>query len=246
MSGDSRQVIERHLMKVRARDEISAEEEQAIRGIVAETREHPADTVIVRAGEYLNFSTLLFDGIVARAHQMAEGARQITELHVAGDFADIHGFTLKRLDHDLVTMTRCKVAIAPHDRIREMITTHPHLARVYWFGTNLDAAIHREWGVSLGRRRAPSRMAHLFCELNIRLGMVGLARDNHYDLPLTQDELADCLGLTAVHVNRTLKELRERELLDFRSGRVTIRNLKGLQELAEFHPAYLYLERQPR
>lgn len=239
-------MIDRHLMKLRARDEISADEEQAIRSMFTETREHPADTVIVRAGEPLNISTLLLDGIIARTHQLREGGRQISELHVAGDFADIHAFTLKRLDHDLVTMTQCKIAIAPHDRILQITQTFPHLARIYWFATNMDAAIHRVWSVSLGRRRAPSRMAHLFCELNIRLGLVGLATNNIFDFPLTQDELADCLGLTAVHVNRTLKELRERELIEFRSGRVAIRDLPGLVDLAEFDPSYLYLERQPR
>ena len=239
-------MIERHLMKLRARDEISAEEEEAIRDCVTEVRDHPADTIIVRAGEELNVSTLLLEGFLARAHSLSEGERQITELHVSGDFADVHAFTLKRLDHDIVTMTRCKVAIVPHDRLKALTMAHPHLARVYWFGTNLDAAIHRAWEVSLGRRRASPRMAHMFCELHIRLGIVGLSSDQGFDLPLTQDELADCLGLTAVHVNRTLKELRERELVEFRSGRVIINDLDGLRELAEFNPAYLYLEQRAR
>lgn len=239
-------MIERHLMKLRARDEISAEEEQAIRDCVTETRDHPADMVIVKAGEELNVSTLLLEGLLARAHSLSEGERQITELHVAGDFADVHAFTLKRLDHDIVTMTRCKIAIVPHDRLKALTIAHPHLARVYWFGTNLDAAIHRAWEVSLGRRRASPRMAHMFCELHIRLGIVGLSTDQGFDLPLTQDELADCLGLTAVHVNRTLKELRERDLVEFRGGRVIINDLAGLRELAGFDPTYLYLEQRAR
>jgi CRP-like cAMP-binding protein len=233
-------------MKLRARDEISAEEEQAIRDCVAEVRDYPVDAVVIRAGEELQVSLLLLEGLIARAHQLSEGERQITELHVPGDFADIHGFTLKRLDHDVVAMSRCKVAIVPHDRLTKLTEVHPHLTRVYWFGTNLDAAIHRAWEVSLGRRRASPRMAHLFCELHLRLGVVGLADDSGFNLPLTQDELADCLGLTAVHVNRTLKELRERELVEFRSGKVMISNLAGLRELAEFDPAYLHLERRPR
>jgi CRP-like cAMP-binding protein len=239
-------MIERHLMKLRARNEISAEEESGIRDLVTEVRDYAPDTILIRAGEELNVSLLLLDGLVARAHQLSEGERQITELHVPGDFADVHGFTLKRLDHDVVTMTRCRIAIVPHDRLRTLTEAHPHLARVYWFGTNLDAAIHRAWEVSLGRRRASPRMAHLFCELHVRLGIVELATDEGFSLPLTQDELADCLGLTAVHVNRTLKELRERELVEFRSGRVIINDLAGLRELAEFDPAYLYLEQRER
>lgn len=239
-------MIERHLMKLRARDEVTAEEEQAIRDAMGERREIPRDGVIVRTGEWLNVSTLLLDGLIARVHELRDGERQITELHVPGDFADLHSFTLKRLDHDLIAMTKCKVAVMPHERLKALTDAFPHLARLFWFGTNLDAAIHREWEVSLGRRRATSRMAHLFCELHVRLGIVDLVKDDGFALPLTQDSLADCLGLTAVHVNRTLKELRERELVEFKSGRVTIRNLSGLQELAEFDPAYLYLERFAR
>lgn len=239
-------MIERHLMKLRSRDDISAEEEQAIRDSVSEQRDVPPDTVIIRAGERLTTSTMLLDGLLARAHELREGGRQITELHVAGDFADMHSFTLKRLDHDVVTMTRCKLAIVPHERLKEITERFPHLARLYWFGTNADASIHRMWEVSLGRRRAPPRMAHLFCELRVRLGVVGLCENDSFNLPLTQDELADCLGLTPVHVNRTLKELRERELIEFRSGRVTIKDLSGLEELAEFDPTYLYLERNPQ
>ena len=116
---------------------------------------------------------------------------------------------------------------------------------MFWLMTNIDAAIHREWVLSLGRRSALSRMAHLFCELRVRLGVVGMADEMGYDLPLTQTDLAECLGLTSVHVNRTLKELRERGLVEFRGGRVTILDLEGLERVAEFDPAYLYLEKSP-
>lgn len=239
-------MIDRHLMKLRARDDISADEEQAIRDMMGEPREFPADSVIIRAGEELNVSTLLLDGILARVYELRQGERQITELHVAGDFADLHSFTLKRLDHDIVTMTRCRVVTVPHERLERLTEKHPHLARLYWFATNLDASIHRMWEVSLGRRRASPRMAHLFCELHVRLGIIGLTEGESFQFGLTQDELADCLGLTPVHVNRTLKDLRERGLLEFRSGRVTIKDLPGLRQLAEFDAGYLYLEKRRR
>ena len=136
--------------------------------------------------------------------------------------------------------------MAPHDRLRAVTDTHPHLTRLFWFMTNLDASIHREWVLSLGRRSALSRMAHLFCELAVRLGIVGLADETGYDLALTQTDLAECLGLTPVHVNRTLKQLRERGLVEFRGGRVAIQDRPGLERVAEFDPAYLYLESRPR
>jgi len=239
-------MIELHLMKLRARDEISAEEEAAIRGAVADVREVRADTVIARAGELIDVSTILLSGIACRHKDLRNGSRQITELHVPGDYMDLHSFTLKRLDHDVLALTDCRFAVVPHARLREITETHPHLTRVYWFATNLDAAIHREWELSLGRRTALARVAHLFCELQVRLGIVGLASKTEYELPLTQTDLAESLGLTSVHVNRTLKELRERGLAEFRGGVVHILDPERLAAAGEFNPAYLYLERLPR
>lgn len=239
-------MIERHLMKLRARDEISAEEEQAIRDAVSEVKELPADKTFIRRGDLLEHSTLLLDGLMCRYKDLPDGQRQITELHVSGDFADLHSFTLKYLDHNLKTLTPCRVALVPHAALAKITETLPHLARIYWFNTNLDAAIHREWELSLGRRSAIERTASLFCELHIRLGLVGLATDTGFDLQLTQEELADCLGLTSVHVNRTLKELRERGMVEFRGGRVKLRDLGGLRKIAGFDPAYLYLDKRPR
>lgn len=236
-------MIDRLLLKLRARDEIDAAEERALRDAVGEVRDLPANRTFIRRGEELQQSTLLLDGLMCRYKDLGGGERQITELHVAGDFADLHSFTLKTLDHNIMTLTDCKVAMVPHERLAQITWDHPHLTRVLWFLTNLDAAIHREWVVSLGRRSALSRMSNLFCELHVRLGIVGLADEAGYALPLTQEELAECLGLTAVHVNRTLKELRERGVIEFRSGRVQLRDLAQLKRIAEFDPAYLYLGR---
>ena len=239
-------MIERHLMKLRARDELSSDEEQAIRGAIAEFRDYPADKTFIKPGERLDHSTLLLDGLMCRYKDLRDGQRQITELHVAGDFADMHSFTLKRLDHSVMTLTPCRAAIVPHERLREITERYPHLTRIYWFGTNLDAAIHREWELSLGRRSALSRTAHLFCEILVRLEIVGLTDGTSYELKLTQTDLAECLGLTSVHTNRTLKELREGGMVEFRGGRVSILDLPALERVAEFDRSYLYLERRPR
>lgn len=235
-----------HLRKLRKRDEISAAEEAAIEDAISEVRSLPADIVAIREGQELDVSTLLLTGWMGRTKMMATGERQITELHVAGDFADLHSFTLKRLDHDVVTLSDCTIGVVPHQRLQDISERHPHLTRVYWFMTNLDASITREWALSLGRRSALQRMANLFCELFVRLEIVGLTDGCTYEFPLTQRELSECLGLTGVHVNRTLQELRRRELIEVESKRVTIRNLPALQAVAEFDPAYLYLERRRR
>ena len=238
-------MISVHLQKLRRRVEISQEEERAIRAVVSERRIVPADQIAVRAGTELNSSTMLLSGWMARCKDLPGGERQVTELHVAGDFTDLHGFTLKCLDHDVMTMSDCTIAIVPHDRLREVTEKFPRLARAYWLETNVDAAIHREWALSLGQRSAISRMAHLFCEMYERLEVVGRTDGDAYEFPLTQRELSECLGLTVVHANRTLQALRRRGLVDLERSQLTIRNRKGLEGVAEFDPAYLYLDRRP-
>jgi CRP-like cAMP-binding protein len=242
---DMSNLIERHLKKLRIRDTLSAEEEKEVRSLVSHTIQVPADRTFIRAGQELRESTLLLDGWMARAKDLQSGQRQLAELQVPGDFTDLHGFTLKRLDHEIVTITACTVGVVPHERLKAMTERFPHLTRLYWFMTNLDAAIQREWTLSLGRRTALSRMAQLFCELLVRLEIAGLASNDAYDFPLTQVEVAECLGLTAVHVNRTLQELRRMNLIEVRDRRVDILDREGLRRVAEFDPSYLYLEKVP-
>lgn len=237
-------MISVHLKKLRKRVELSAEEERAIRASVAETRTIPADEVAVHSGEKLHSSMILLSGWMARSKDLPSGERQVTELHIAGDFTDLHGLTLHCLDHDIVAMSDCTVALVPHDRLREITRQYPRLGQIYWFTTNVDAAIHREWALSLGQRSAISRMAHLFCEMYERLDVVGATSGNGYQFPLTQRELSECLGLTVVHANRTLQELRRRGLVQLENRRVNILDRRGLEGVAEFDPAYLYLDRR--
>lgn len=231
-----------HLKKLKRRVDISAEEEQAIRGLIDEVRDVPADELVIRTGEELNVSMMLLDGWLARCKDLPGGERQISELHVAGDFADLHSYSLKKLDHDVLSLTDCSIAIVPHERIRRMCEQFPRLQRVYWLMTNIDAAIQRELVLSLGQRSAIARMAHLFCELYARLEVVGRTSDEGYEFPLTQRELSECLGLTVVHVNRTLQELRRRGLVELENRRLKILDRAGLEGVAEFDPSYLYLE----
>jgi CRP-like cAMP-binding protein len=239
-------MIEKLLIKLRARDDISAEEERALRDAALPMQTLPAGHTFITAGREVHASTLLIEGFLCRYKDLSDGQRQITEVHVAGDFADLHSFTLKRLDHNVMTLTPCKIVQVPHEKLTGITERHPHLARVLWFLTNLDAAIHREWEVSLGRRSALERTAHLFCELQVRLGIAGIPSEREYLFPVTQVVLSECLGLTPVHVNRVLKDLRERELVEFRSGKVTVLDPASLRRVAEFDPAYLYLEKRTR
>lgn len=237
-------MITAHLKKLRLRTDISSEEERVIRGLVADTRRFRADEFLVRAGEPLDHSMLLLDGWVVRCKDLPSGDRQVLEIHVAGDFADLHGYTLKRLDHDVVSVTSGTVGLVPHAALTELTESHPHLARVYWLATNIDAAISREMALSLGQRSAISRMAHLFCELYVRLDIVGRTRGDSFDFPLTQREMSECLGLTVVHVNRTLQELRRMGLVEAENRQITIVDKPRLQAVAEFDPGYLHLEKR--
>ena len=236
-------MIDKHMKKLRLRCEVSASEEEALRAVLQGPFDHQAEQVIVRRGERLNSSILLLEGLLARYKDLSNGQRQITHIHVPGDFADLHGYTLGYLDHNLITLTPCRIARAPHTGLLAITNRFPHLTRAFWFSTNLDASIHREWEVSLGRRNAIERAAHLLCEIQSRLLVVGAAEGDSFRLPITQNQFAECLGLTGVHVNRVLRELREAGLADFRGGRVTIHDRPGLEALAEFDPLYLYLDR---
>ncbi len=234
------------LLKLRARDTVSEEEEAVLRDSFSEFREVGAGRTIVRSGVPLEESILLVEGLACRYKDLADGQRQIMELHVAGDFVDLHGFLLKRLEHNVGALTPVRLAAVPHDRLRYITENYPHLARMLWFSTLLDSAIHRERILSVGRRSALGRIAHLLCELYVRLEIVGLTSDHRFALPLTQADLADANGLTAVHVNRMLKKLRDNGLVTYRGGEVVIHDWDGLQRVAEFSPSYLFLESQPR
>jgi CRP-like cAMP-binding protein len=239
-------VIESLLFKLRKRDTVSAEEEKALRDIIGGMQSVPARKTILRRGEPLNRSILLIDGLVCRYKDLRNGQRQITALHVPGDFLDLHGFTLKYLDHDVMALAGSRIVHASHESLTQVTETLPHLTRLLWFSTNLDAAIHREWELSLGRRTGTVRAAHLFCEIHARLEIVGRLEGTGFALPINQAELGECLGLTVVHTNRVLRELRERGLATFAHGQVVIHDLEELKRFADFDPMYLYLESAPR
>ena len=238
--------VQRLLLKLRARDDVSDREEQVLRGAVSAIEDFPAGRTVVRAGAPLSHSMLVVDGLVARFKDLSDGQRQIQEIHLAGDFTDLHGFILKRLDHNVGTLTRTRMAMVPHDRLKRITEDEPHLARLLWFSTLIDSAIQREKILSVGRRAALSRLAHLLCEIRIRLELVGLGEDGSFALPLTQLDLGDASGLTSVHVNRMLKQLRDDRLVTYRGGRVTIHDWPRLQQIAEFDAAYLYLDKRAR
>ena len=159
---------------------------------------------------------------------------------IAGDLCDLHGVLLGEADHSITTLTPCTVASIPHQILTEWTVGRPAISRALWLASLVDAAISREWIVNVGRRTAYQRAAHLLCEVVQRLLSAGLVNGPAHELPLTPIVLADALGLTPVHVNRTLQWLRSEELIEFGGGILTVRDWPRLKQAGGFDPAYLH------
>jgi CRP-like cAMP-binding protein len=199
-------------------------------------------TYIIREGDRPDRSCLILSGFAYRHKVTVDGSRQIVSLHIPGDFVDLEGALLNVADHNVQTLSRCELAFVPRDAMRALILSHPRIGMTMWIDTLIDAAIFREWVVNVGRRDARARIAHLLCEFARRLEVAGLAHEYGYQLPMTQEQLADATGLTPVHVNRVLK-LLEREGLIRRDRRfVAIPDWEALRRVAGFSETYLHLD----
>ena len=234
------------VLKYRARDELSEEERAVLEGAIADVREIGPDQDLVREGSRPTASTLLLEGFTIRYHDFASGKRQISAVHITGDFLDLHSFLIRKMDHNVATLSPCRVAMVPHARLREITERYPHLTRILWLSTLIDAAIHREWVVSMGRRSALARLAHLACELYVRLQQVGGNDGPSFQFPVTQVELGDILGLSVVHVNRSLQDLRASGAISWHDEQVRVLDWDRLKQIAEFDDDYLHLLHEPR
>lgn len=234
------------LLQLGQRDVLSSQETELLLGAFSSERIVPAGQAIVAQGDRPSYSQLLVEGLAGRDKVLASGARQIMALHIPGDFMDLHGFLLKSLAHGVVALSTCRLLQVTHDALRRITETSPHLARMLWLNTLIDGSVHREWLVAMGRRPADGRLAHLICELFVRLRVVGLTNGFHFHLPLTQAEIADILGLSVVHVNRTLQSLRRRHLIRWDGEKLQIEDWERLVRVAEFDPGYLCLDKEPR
>ena len=201
---------------------------------------------IVRAKSRPSESCLMLEGMSGREVLTVDGKRQISALHIAGDFIDLHSFVLKRMDHGVVSLTDSRVVFVPHGEIRRVMDASAHLGRLFWLLTTIDGAIQRAGIACHGRSTALQHMAHQFCELWTRMNVVGLATATTFPFTLTQAELADVIGLSAVHVNRTLQELRALGLVDWDGQNVAIHDFARLAALSDFDETYLNLSREPR
>ncbi|WP_164857367.1 Crp/Fnr family transcriptional regulator [Sphingomonas crocodyli] len=233
------------LRKLEAVETLSSSEVDCLQRMCVDVREISRRADIVSRGDDADYVHLMLEGWGARYFDLPDGSRQITAFLIPGDFCDIHVTTLAAMDHGIIALTNCRVAFIGKSAIEEVTRSTPALTRAFWRATLVDEAILRQWIVSLGRRDAKQRIAHMLCELHLRLRLVGLTDDGNMHLPLTQEDIADACGLTPVHVNRTVQGLRKQGLVD-RGSDLHILNVQGLRRVAAFDPSYLHLKRADR
>ncbi len=199
---------------------------------------------IVREGDSPSRSCLLLSGFTCTYKVTGTGKRQIVGFSIPGDMPDLQSLHLDILDNSVSTLTTCRVGFVTHETLRDLCERYPRITAAFWRESLIDAAIFREWVTNVGQREAYSRMAHVFCELIVRLRAVGLAADHTCDLPITQAEFADALGVTTVHVNRVLQEMRANGIIELSGDRLTIPDWETLKRAGDFDPTYLHLKRE--
>jgi CRP-like cAMP-binding protein len=199
---------------------------------------------MIAEGDRPEYVHVVLEGAAYRYKLLADGSRQIMAWLVPGDFCDLHVAILGSMDHNIGALSDSKIALIRPEAVVKLTETSPSLSRALWWAALVDEAILREWLVGMGRRSADRQIAHLFCELRDRLQAVGQAPGNVLTMPVTQLQLADTVGLTSVHVNRTLQELRRLELISWRGKSLTIKDVDGLQAFAGFDANYLHLSKR--
>jgi CRP-like cAMP-binding protein len=228
--------------RLTSRSILSDAEVAAILGLDGAIKQFAAHKDIVPYGDRVSHSCLLVEGLVGRFGQNNEGKRQLTCLHIPGDMADLVSVVSPKTGWGLAALAPTTILHIPHAELRGIAASHPGIAEAFWRDSVADGSIFAEWVVNVGRRDALTRVAHVFCEMAIRSEKSGHGDRQSYPLPMTQEHLGDATGLTSVHVNRTLRDLREKSVVDFRAGTVTIQDWDLLVSTGDFDPAFLLLD----
>jgi CRP-like cAMP-binding protein len=243
MSDQLRSLLQPMVRKLSYWGHLDAADEKAILNLPHQTKRVQRHGLIAREGEEATHACLLLSGFAIRHKIVMNGSRQILALHVKGDMVDLQNSVLGVADHSVEVVSQAEVAFIPREAIKQLALHRPRVGMAMWHDTLIDASIFREWIANVGRRDAQTRIAHLLCEFSLRLSMAGLGEANEYDLPLTQEQIADCTGLTPVHVNRMLMTLEVGNLISRRNGRtVTIGDWNKLAQAGDFNSNYLHLK----
>ena len=223
-------ILDGMIRKFERRASLSDADREALLGLPFRMTRAEPGRYLVREGAVADHSILIISGLAYRHKISADGSRQIVSIHIPGDFVDVEGSLRKVADHNVQALTRCEIAAVPQ------------VAYAMWIDTLIDASIFREWIMNVGRRDARERLAHIFCEFALRLESAGMGSTTGYELPMTQEQLADATGLTAVHVNRTLKAMDAEGLIKRERRFILIPDWEKLRTVAGFSELYLHLD----
>ena len=229
------------IRKLRSISPLSDDETHCLMTLPLRTRDVGPDQPVVQEGDRPSECCLVVEGFTCRYKLTAAGKRQIFSFHLPGDIPDLQSLHLRVLDTSLGTITPCKVGFIRHEVLHDLCGRYPRIAGALWRQTLIDAAVFREWMASIGQREAYHRIAHLLCEMMVRMRAVGLTQDHTCDVPITQAEFGDALGISTVHINRVLQALRQEKLIVLRGGSLTVLNWEGLKNAGQFDATYLHL-----
>ena len=213
---------------------------RALEALPHTVRNYRENQTVLRDGDRPSECCLIVEGFCVRSKTIADGKRQILSIHIPGDLPDLQTLQLATMDHDLMALSNCTLAFIAHAAIRDIIRLRPSVGDIFWRDTLVDAAVFREWIVNVGQRAAHNRLAHIIVELRERLRMIGRVTGNAFEMPLTQEQIGEAMGVTSVHTNRILRQLRLDGVLEFYRGVVKILDERKLQELAQFDSRYLH------
>jgi CRP-like cAMP-binding protein len=219
---------------------MAADDRQAVLELPYKLKRLEAQSYTLREGDKPDRCAVLLSGYAIRHKLTGEGSRQILAIHIPGEAMDFQNMFLDESDHNVQMLTRGEVAEIPRKPFEELILRRPAVNRAVLITTLVEASIFREWALNIGRRDSRSRIAHLLCEFAYRLSAQGLSRDGIYELPMTQEQLADATGLTAVHVNRVLQALQREGLLERERRVIRFPSWERMRDVGDFNPRYLH------
>ncbi len=245
MSSSNHSALSRFLERLLSRSVLSAEEQQAILGLTSHTHQIRPNSDIVSPGDTVDHACLVAHGLAGRFDQMADGRRQITCLYIRGDMCDLHSVVSPTAAWGIAALTTSTVLHVPHRELRQLAATYPAVAMAFWRDVTADASVLAKWVGNVGRRDARSRIAHLLCEMGLRMEEARLGTRTCFAFEVTQQQLSDATGMTAVHVNRTIQALRADGVIQTPGRMVHVEDWDRLAGIADFDPAYLMLEGQP-
>ena len=239
-------VIDQIVRRIGSRVQLTDGDRARIESLPIKIRTLEPSTYLLREGQRPQRCAFIVDGFAYRQKLTPNGEREIVSILMPGEFVDVQNLFLEESDHDIQALTRITIAEVMIPALRDLALSCPAVNKALWIDALVEASTHREWLLNIGRRNAKTRMAHLLCEFCVRLQISAVGQTRAYEMPMTQEQLGDALGLTPVHVNRVLKTLETDGLITRRKRQVNVVDWSALRDAAEFNERYLHLDQTRR